>query len=86
MIKTFIIGIVLLCLVWILVLLGLGFVIVSLYPYLSIHLSTALVALTWGLIVLLVAISSMFLLKIGGKNKASRTKAQLKSTTLMYSH
>lgn len=79
---TFIIGIVLLCLVWILVvLLGLGFVIVSLYLYLNIHFSTALVALTCGLIVLLVAISSVFLLKILSKNKASRTKAQLKSTT-----
>ncbi|MBT8506421.1 hypothetical protein B1F79_01960, partial [Coxiella-like endosymbiont of Rhipicephalus sanguineus] len=41
-----------------------GFVIVSLYLYLNIHLSTALVALICGLIVLLVAISSVFLLKI----------------------
>lgn len=80
MMASILAGLILLCIAWILVLLGLGFVIISLYFYLTTHLGPAASALICGLVVIIIAASLVFLLRIFSKIKASQTKTKIKST------
>lgn len=67
-------ALVIFCIAWILVLLGLGFLTLSLYFYLITHFSPFISALLCGLFILVIACSLLLILKIFRHIKISRIK------------
>ncbi|AIT63769.1 hypothetical protein [Coxiella burnetii] len=70
---------VLLLTAWVLVLLGVGFVLTSFYFYLTTHIGPILSAFICGLIIFILALILIGLVTLFKKMKVSKTKSQVKS-------